>query len=83
MGPPSGWRMMDGLAATGELDDYPYLHAARADLLRRLGRWSEADAAYRRALELTTNGPERRSSRAGSARWTRAGRPFDQTGTPS
>jgi RNA polymerase sigma-70 factor (ECF subfamily) len=51
--------MMDGLAAAGELDDYPYLHAARADLLRRLSRWSEAEAAYRRALSLTTNGAER------------------------
>jgi RNA polymerase sigma-70 factor (ECF subfamily) len=50
---------MDGIVAAGELDDYPYLHAARADLLRRLERWSEAETAYRRALELTTNGPER------------------------
>ena len=58
-GPAVGLAMMDGLAAGGELDAYPYLHAARADLLRRLGRWSEADAAYRRALDLTTNGPER------------------------
>jgi RNA polymerase sigma-70 factor (ECF subfamily) len=31
------------------------LHAARADLLRRLGRDREAAAAYRRALELTAN----------------------------
>ena len=63
---PSPWRwptarrvglaMMDGIAAGGELETYPYLHAARADLLRRLGRWSEAEAAYRRALELTANG---------------------------
>ena len=58
-GPAVGLAMMDGLAAGGELDAYPYLHAARADLLRRLGRWSEADAAYRRALDLTTNGTER------------------------
>ena len=58
-GPAVGLAMMDGLAASGELDAYPYLHAARADLLRRLGRWSEAETAYRRALELTTNVPER------------------------
>ena len=51
--------MMDGLAASGELETYPYLHAARADLLRRLERWTEAETAYRRALALTTNGPER------------------------
>ena len=43
----------------GRARHYPYLHAARADLLRRLERWSEAEAAYRRALELTTNGAER------------------------
>ena len=58
-GPAVGLAMMDGIAASGELDSYPYLHAARADLLRRLERWSEAETAYRRALELTTNGAER------------------------
>jgi RNA polymerase sigma-70 factor (ECF subfamily) len=58
-GPAVGLAMMDGIAASGELETYPYLHAARADLLRRLGRWSESEAAYRRALELTTNVPER------------------------
>jgi RNA polymerase sigma-70 factor (ECF subfamily) len=58
-GPAVGLAMMDGIAASGELETYPYLHAARADLLRRLGRWTEADAAYRRALELTANEPER------------------------
>jgi RNA polymerase sigma-70 factor, ECF subfamily len=58
-GPPVGLAMIDGLAATGALDTYPYLHAARADLLRRLGRRSEAAAAYRTALGLTDNGAER------------------------
>jgi RNA polymerase sigma-70 factor (ECF subfamily) len=58
-GPAVGLAMMDGIAASGELDSYPYLHSARADLLRRLERWSESEAAYRRALGLTTNGPER------------------------
>jgi RNA polymerase sigma-70 factor (ECF subfamily) len=58
-GPAVGLAMMDGIAASGELESYPYLHSARADLLRRLERWSEAQAAYARALELTTNGPER------------------------
>ena len=37
------------------LDGYHLLHAARADLLRRLGRREEAAAAYRRARELTLN----------------------------
>jgi RNA polymerase sigma-70 factor (ECF subfamily) len=58
-GPEVGLAMMDGLEASGQLDDYSYLHSARADLLRRLERWSESEAAYRRALELTSNGPER------------------------
>ena len=58
-GPAIGLAMMDGLAADGALDGYPYLHAARADLLRRLGRWSRGRGRLRRRLELTTNGPER------------------------
>ena len=57
--PAVGLAMMDGIAAAGELDVYPYLHARRADLLRRLERWSEAEAAYQRALDLTSNRPER------------------------
>jgi RNA polymerase sigma-70 factor, ECF subfamily len=43
-----------------ELDNYLYLHAARADLLRRLGRHAEARGAYDRALELVRSAPERR-----------------------
>ena len=58
-GPAIGLAMMDGLADEGSLTSYPYLHAGRADLLRRLGRRSEAAAAYRHALTLTTNGAER------------------------
>ena len=58
-GPGVGLALIDGLAADGALDDYPYLHAARADLLRRLERWSEAAVAYRRAAELTQNHTER------------------------
>jgi RNA polymerase sigma-70 factor, ECF subfamily len=58
-GPAAGLLLMDELAATGELDGYHLLHAGRADLLRRLGRPPEAAAAYRRALELTTNPVER------------------------
>ncbi len=54
-----GLALVDGLRATGQLDEYPYLHSTRADLLRRLGRSPEAAAAYRRALELTENEPER------------------------
>jgi RNA polymerase sigma-70 factor (ECF subfamily) len=57
-GPERGLRVIDRLAAGGQLDAYPYLHAARADLLRRLGRRHEAAAAYRRARELTANAAE-------------------------
>jgi RNA polymerase sigma-70 factor, ECF subfamily len=52
-----------GLEAIDELDaidDYHYLHAARADLLRRLGRQDEARAAYERALALVHSDVERR-----------------------
>jgi RNA polymerase sigma-70 factor (ECF subfamily) len=59
-GPAVGLARIDDLVAAGELDDYPYLHAARADLLRRLGRRAEAAAAYRRAADLAGNAVERR-----------------------
>jgi RNA polymerase sigma-70 factor (ECF subfamily) len=58
-GPATGLAMLDALATTGALADYSYFHAARADLLRRLERWSEAAAAYQRAMDLTANVPER------------------------
>jgi RNA polymerase sigma-70 factor (ECF subfamily) len=53
----------DGLALVdelGELDGYHLLHAARADLLRRLGRNEDAADEYRRAIAMTANEPERR-----------------------
>jgi RNA polymerase sigma-70 factor (ECF subfamily) len=53
----------DGLALIDRIDGlerYHLLHAARADLLRRLGRAEEAAAAYRRAHELATNPADRR-----------------------
>ena len=43
-----------------ELDQYHYLHATRADLLRRLDRVEDARAAYERALELVHSDAERR-----------------------
>jgi RNA polymerase sigma-70 factor (ECF subfamily) len=58
-GPEAGLAVVDAIAANGQLADYPYLHSTRADLLRRLGRNEEATDAYRRALELTENEPER------------------------
>jgi RNA polymerase sigma-70 factor, ECF subfamily len=55
-GPEAGLAIVDELA----LDEYHYLHATRGELLRRLGRWAEAEAAYRRALELAHDDAERR-----------------------
>jgi RNA polymerase sigma-70 factor (ECF subfamily) len=55
--PAAGLAIADAL--TG-LDAYHYLHAARADLLHRLGRDAEARAAYARALELVADEAERR-----------------------
>jgi len=58
-GPATGLGLLDALVTEGRLDGYHLLQAARADLLRRLGRREEAAAAYRRALELVGNEPER------------------------
>ncbi len=57
-GPEAGLALIVPLA--GQLDRYHLYHAAVADLLRRLGRSADAEAAYRRALGLTTNAVERR-----------------------
>jgi len=59
-GPASALPLIDSVAASGDLNDYHLLHAARADLLRRMGSMSDAAASYRRALELVTNDSERR-----------------------
>jgi RNA polymerase sigma-70 factor (ECF subfamily) len=50
-----GLQRIEQLSASGELEDYHLFHAARADLLRRLGRNAEAETAYQRALALATN----------------------------
>jgi RNA polymerase sigma-70 factor, ECF subfamily len=55
-GPAAALRLVDSL----DLPGYRYLHATRADLLRRLGDRPAAAAAYRRALELTDDPAERR-----------------------
>jgi len=59
-GPARALDLIDALAARGSLSDYHLLPAARADLLRRLGRREEAKDAYRAALALTRLEPERR-----------------------
>lgn len=54
-----GLRRIDAIGATGELDGYYLFHAARADILRRMGRLEDAGEAYRQALALATNRVER------------------------
>jgi RNA polymerase sigma-70 factor (ECF subfamily) len=51
----TGLVLVDEAGASGKLDHYYLFHAARADLLRRLGRLQEAATAYRRACALSTN----------------------------
>jgi len=58
-GPQAGLAEIEELERDGRLADYRYLPAAKADLLRRLGRRQEAADTYRRALELTMNAAER------------------------
>ena len=55
LGPQAALDVLDGLA----LDDYHLFHAARADMLRRLGRQDDARQAYARAANLATSQAER------------------------
>ncbi len=59
-GAAAGLALLDDLAASGELAGYHLMPAARADLLRRLGRLSEASEEYAHALDLADNDAERR-----------------------
>jgi RNA polymerase sigma-70 factor (ECF subfamily) len=58
-GPSAGLAIIDRPDVAGQLADYRWLHSARADLLRRLGRLDAALAAYERALALSENQVER------------------------
>jgi RNA polymerase sigma-70 factor, ECF subfamily len=59
-GPRAGLEAIDALAAADHLNDYHLFHAARADLLRRLGLRDEAAKNYEQALTLVANDSERR-----------------------
>jgi len=59
-GPANGLALIDALTAAGDIEDYHLLHAARADLLRRVGSRKEAAKSYTRALALVSNQSERR-----------------------
>jgi RNA polymerase sigma-70 factor (ECF subfamily) len=59
-GPEAGLALVEAIQERGELVDYHLMHAARADLYRRLDRVAEAQQAYERALSLAQQAPERR-----------------------
>lgn len=58
--PLAGLTLIDTILARGDLGNYHLIHAARADLCRRLGRTAESRVSYERALSLTQQEPERR-----------------------
>lgn len=58
-GPESGLSLINAIMGRGDLGDYHLAHAARADMCRRLNRFSEAARSYRAALDLVTDGPQR------------------------
>jgi RNA polymerase sigma-70 factor (ECF subfamily) len=58
--PETGLALIDSILARGELAEYHFAHSARAELLRRLGRFDEARASYGRAISLVKQAPERR-----------------------
>jgi RNA polymerase sigma-70 factor, ECF subfamily len=59
-GPAAGLKLIDLILARGNLSEYHYAYAARADLCRRMGRAGDARQAYERAIELVRQEPERR-----------------------
>lgn len=59
-GPEAGLSLIDAILARGQLSDYYLIHAARADLYRRLGKTANAISAYERAQSLARQAPERR-----------------------
>jgi len=59
-GPTAGLALIDAILERGDLRDYRFAHAARADMCRRLERVADARASYERALKLTRQEPERR-----------------------
>jgi RNA polymerase sigma-70 factor (ECF subfamily) len=59
-GPAAGLASIEAILGRGELSDYHYAHAARADLCRQLGQTADARAAYQTAISLARQEPERR-----------------------
>ena len=59
-GPEIGLELIETLLAQGQLEDYHFIYAAKADFYRRLGQADQAIMAYRQALKLAQQEPERR-----------------------
>lgn len=59
-GPQVGLDLIEAIQSRGDLADYHLVHAARADLCRRLGRTDDAKTSYETALRLARQEPERR-----------------------
>jgi RNA polymerase sigma-70 factor, ECF subfamily len=72
-----GLALIDDLGSSGELDSYHLYHAARADLLRRMGRNREAIESYQRGLTLTSNAVEIRYLRGRISELGNQGNPLD------
>ncbi len=70
-GPEVGLKLIDAIETSGDLRDYYLMWSARADLLRRLERWSEAAESYNAALARVGSAPERRFLRRRLAEVTR------------
>ena len=68
-GPAAGLELIDAIESIGDLHDYYLMWSARADLLRRLGRWSEAAESYRAALARVAAHPSVGLSAGGSRRY--------------
>ncbi|MBC8137088.1 MAG: RNA polymerase sigma factor [Fibrella sp.] len=59
-GAAAGLTLVDAILERGDLTDYYLAHSARAELCRRLERWSDARVSYQRALELANQETEHR-----------------------
>jgi RNA polymerase sigma-70 factor (ECF subfamily) len=59
-GPEAGLEIIDRILSRGELGKYQFAHSARAELLRRAGKLSDALTAFQQALELAGQEPEKR-----------------------
>ena len=71
-GARAGLTAIEEVPGQGGLERYPFAHAARTDMHRRLGLAEEARASYQCALELTRQPAERRFLQARLARITRS-----------